>query len=298
LAHNPFIGPNPVLNAPGDTTPPVQVSLGDKTAQGSFLLDTGAAASMISTHVASELNVRYVAGTEGTDNPALEIFNPTTGQGVMQLPDQFKLTIGGIGGQTTVAGFYLDSLMLHVMAQNGGILPDNDPNNLRFVGAPVLVHDITLAGATPDQDITLDGILGMNFLTSSVNVTVNGSDVAADGYTPGAFDWVTFDETNGILGLALNSQFALPTPGDFNGDGKVDGADLAAWQSNFPLASGGTLAAGDSDGDGDVDGADFIAWQTHLGAGSGSGASPVPEPGAFILALSALAGWWLRKRFA
>lgn len=293
LAHNPFIGPNPVLNAPGDTTPPVQISLGDKTTQGSFLLDTGAAASMISTHLASQLNVRYVPGTEHTDNPALEIFNPTTGQGVMQLPDQFKLTIGGIGGQTTVAGFYLDSLMLHVMAQNGGILPDNDPNNLKFIGAPVLVHDITLAGATPDKNITLDGILGMNFLTASVNVTVNGSDVAAAGYTPGAFDWVTFDDTNGILGLALNSQFNPPIPGDFNADGKVDALDLSLWQSHFPVPSGGTLATGDADGDGDIDGADFIAWQTHYGAGAAANA--VPEPAAWILTLSAFVGLGVRN---
>ncbi|MCC7083803.1 MAG: hypothetical protein IT427_02220 [Pirellulales bacterium] len=61
---------------------------------------------------------------------------------------------------------------------------------------------------------------------------------------------------------------AAPTssghPGDFDGDGDVDGADFVAWQTHFPTASGATLAGGDADGDGDVDGADFVSWQTNF----------------------------------
>jgi hypothetical protein len=81
---------------------------------------------------------------------------------------------------------------------------------------------------------------------------------------------------------------AVAQPGDFNGDGNVDGIDFAAWQSNFPKAADATLGQGDGDGDGDVDGADFVVWQTNFPFPSGS-TTVVPEPGAVILAAIAMA---------
>jgi hypothetical protein len=160
----------------------------------------------------------------------------------------------------------------------------------------VLVHDIVLNHPDPNQTITLDGILGMNFLTGSVNVTVTGTEIVGAGYTAGAFDWLVFDETTGTLGLKLNSAFVPTIPGDFDSDGDVDGADFVAWQTHFPLATGGTLATGDADGDGDVDGADFVAWQTHFPYSPGAGASPVPEPQAIMLVALGLASWFAARR--
>lgn len=81
-----------------------------------------------------------------------------------------------------------------------------------------------------------------------------------------------------------------PHAGDFNGDGDVDGADFFAWQTNFPTSMSATLEDGDADGDGDVDGADFVVWQTNFPFTSGSGAAPVPEPTAAILAALATFG--------
>jgi len=69
---------------------------------------------------------------------------------------------------------------------------------------------------------------------------------------------------------------------DFDGDGDVDGADLAVWQSSFGIGAGA-----DADGDGDSDGADFIVWQLHLGSGlplTGQGQA-VPEPAGLGLML-------------
>lgn len=74
-------------------------------------------------------------------------------------------------------------------------------------------------------------------------------------------------------------------PGDFNGDGMVDAADLAQWQGNFPKSAGGNWTTGDADGDGDVDGADFIVWQTHFGT---TAAAAVPEPGGILIAATGL----------
>jgi hypothetical protein len=73
---------------------------------------------------------------------------------------------------------------------------------------------------------------------------------------------------------------AVPVPGDFDGDGDVDGADFVSWQTNFPKTSGATLAQGDADADGDVDGADFVVWQTHFPTAANPEVVPVPEPAA------------------
>jgi parallel beta-helix repeat protein len=56
--------------------------------------------------------------------------------------------------------------------------------------------------------------------------------------------------------------------GDFDADGNVDAADLAAWKQGF---ASGTLGGGD-----------FLVWQRQLGAGTGAGI--VPEPAGELLA--------------
>jgi hypothetical protein len=54
---------------------------------------------------------------------------------------------------------------------------------------------------------------------------------------------------------------------DLNGDGRLDSADLVAWQSSYGLDAGA-----DADGDGDTDGRDFLIWQRQY--------LPNPEPNA------------------
>jgi hypothetical protein len=95
----------------------------------------------------------------------------------------------------------------------------------------------------------------------------------------------------------------LALPGDFNGDGVVDGGDLVAWRTGLGMDSNATRSDGDADRDGDVDGQDYLAWQRHLGAnlmvGVASSASSVPEPGAGILVACCVGfGWRLRRRRA
>jgi MYXO-CTERM domain-containing protein len=95
---------------------------------------------------------------------------------------------------------------------------------------------------------------------------------------------------------ATGSYVGMAHPGDFDSDGDVDGADFVAWQTNFPTATGATLAQGDADGDGDVDGADFVVWQTNFPFTPGPGASPVPEPAAGLLAAIGVAAIVVARR--
>jgi hypothetical protein len=189
---NPFIGPNPVAPA-GDTTPGVTVKLGARSATGSYLLDTGAAASMISQATAEKLGVQYAPGTYGTDNPVL------VDAGGNSLSDQFFLTIGGIGGTVKSAGFWLDEMDVPTI--------EGDP--IRFVSAPVIVSDITVKDPVTNQTLTLDGIFGMNNLVGSVFISETGGvlpDIGQAATTP--FNWLVFDSVNKILGLDA----PLPTP--------------------------------------------------------------------------------------
>lgn len=89
--------------------------------------------------------------------------------------------------------------------------------------------------------------------------------------------------SDGRIGLYVATPLE---PGDFDGDGDVDGADLATWQAGFGDASA-TRADGDADRDGDVDGQDFLIWQRARTASSAAAASTtVPEP-TFSLSLVA-----------
>jgi MYXO-CTERM domain-containing protein len=88
---------------------------------------------------------------------------------------------------------------------------------------------------------------------------------------------------------------AVAPPGmgaDFNGDGIVDGNDMAIWQSNYGLGSNpppaATQADGDANGDGVVDGADFLLIQQKYGGPPAVPAvATVPEPSSVLLALAA-----------
>lgn len=190
LAGNPMIGPNPInqidSSVPAGNAPPVSMSEsidgGSFNAQGSFLFDSGSASSFISTQMAADLHVHYAPGTYGTANPILVDDN---GQ---PLDNQFQLPIGGTSGSITAAGFYMSSLTLQT--QQG--VP------IRFINAPVLVIDVNLDDSVTGRTITLDGDFGMNYIVASLALDNTGSLSGSRG-TP--WDWVTYDQTTGLLGF-------------------------------------------------------------------------------------------------
>ena len=180
LAANPFIGPDPLKPA-GDRTPPLVVTHGGKTFAGSWLLDTGAATSMISRRGAEAVGVTYAAGTVNTDAPQLV--------GVAA-DRQFTMTVGGIGGTRKAAGFYLDRLTLRT----------TEGRPVTYLHAPVLVLDVTAKDAAAGTPFTLDGVFGMNFLVASARLT-EGVLPDVDRITPGPFRLIVFDQPRGLLGL-------------------------------------------------------------------------------------------------
>jgi len=99
-----------------------------------------------------------------------------------------------------------------------------------------------------------------------------------------------------VLDLAflrdLGYETVTPTlPADYNGDGDVDGADLATLENWY-----GINANGDTDGDGDTDGTDYLNWQRAY-TGQGGVISLVPEPSTVTLLLLTVAAFSFCGRF-
>jgi hypothetical protein len=109
------------------------------------------------------------------------------------------------------------------------------------------------------------------------------------------FDFLFADESTLRTGVVAYGTIP-PTeiPGDFDGNGQVNGADLAQWKGDF-----GVNGLSDANNDGDSDGADFLIWQRNLGTGVpvNAAATPVPEPASFALVV-AIGVLWGSRRFA
>jgi len=178
LAPNPFLGPSPLGARAGEkAAPPVVLVHKGKRQNVGMLLDTGAAASFISTKHAETLGITYASG----------------GGSLRGVPadKQFTLTVGGIGGQKKRSGFFLDEMRV----------PTTENDELIYRGAPVLVLDITVKDVQ-GKEVTLDGVFGMNFLVASANIT-EGLLPDIGKLTEGPFEWIVFDEPKALLGLKL-----------------------------------------------------------------------------------------------
>jgi hypothetical protein len=192
LADNPMIGPSPVGPAKaGAGADRIIVTFGGKTASGTWLLDTGAAASMISSEQAKKLGITYVESTQHTDSPKL--------QGVPE-DQQFTFAVGGVGGTKTSAGFFLDTLTL----------PTRERDPIVYKRAPVLVNDITIEDPQTKQIVTLDGVLGMNFFVASAAIKQAGLLPDITNLTACAYDLIVIDEPGATLGLKLKPEFLTP----------------------------------------------------------------------------------------
>lgn len=190
LAHNPFIGPAPFSTAaPGD---PPGITLhrmlsGTSTAAsatGSWLFDSGAQLSFMSSAMALSLGVELSFDQDG--NPVLTDLNTHAAPA-----GQFEVALGGAGGNAgTLLGFTVDELDL----------PTTD-GLIKFHNVPIAVLDVTVSDGTTSY--TLDGDFGMNLLLPSMDTTAGNT-------TGGAFDFFSFDEATGLL--SLTDSTVVPEP--------------------------------------------------------------------------------------
>jgi autotransporter-associated beta strand protein len=157
-----------------------------------------------------------------------------------------------------------------------------------FVDQAKLVMDVAGLLAGTEFDV----------LQASGAVTLGGTlqVVLGDGFSPSAgqrFNLISASSVSGafsaaVLPTAPHLNFALlytpisvvmsvtPAPsGDYNVDGRVDGADMALWQRS--LGSTTNLAA-DGNGNGVIDAADLGVWSAAFGSSAIVPQVGVPEP--------------------
>lgn len=121
------------------------------------------------------------------------------------------------------------------------------------------------------------GVGGLSLLTGTV--PANGKvTLAVTGTNDDAYEGDHLER--GAYELKLTLGGGVDYAADFNNDGKVNGADLAAWKLAF-----GQDAGADANNDLKTDGADFLVWQRQFGSGvpTTAAAAAIPEPASAAL---------------
>lgn len=174
-------------------------------------------------------------------------------------------------------------------ALTGGVAPDYSPLPANFFNpnASTILFDfahtfdtLTLTGSQIPKD-------GVNSLTDTDLAPESG----VDNMVVGVNSPTNFAGAAGSVNLGGGTLI----PGDFTGDGVVNGADLTRWRNNFGATGAPTVAQGNADADGDVDGRDFLIWQRNVGNTS---VAAIPEPTAALLAAFAVIAAVVKARSA
>lgn len=214
----------------------------------------------------------------------------------------YAVNSGGTLGGTGTIGNASTPVNVAVAVNAGGTLAPG-----ASIGTLSVVGDVTFADSTSIFKVEADGTSSTaDLLAVTGNLTLNGASLLASllsGTTPsGPYTIATYSGTltgtfsapAGIsinYGTGTNSQItmtinSLSLPGDYNADGKVDGADYVLWRKS-PSTYGG-------------DPAGYNTWRAHYGQTAGAGTSlgggAVPEPATATLLLIALAAYGCRRR--
>lgn len=209
------------------------------------------------------------------------------------------------------------------LTNNGGVIAPGRTNNEMLVDGDLVLDsgilEIELGGAGEfdvievGETARLGGLLRVELVDRGAGLFVPelGDQfpflIAFGGITR-SFDVFEFPaltpglawslDASGSEAMVLSVVADASNAADFNGDGFVNGDDLAIWRAGFGSATQTTNANGDADGNGTVDGADFLVWQRNATHVSIDPSAAVPEPATCTLLLLAAAGAALRSRFA
>jgi cytochrome c peroxidase len=252
--------------------------------------------SMVSYN--SKFDQAVAAGTPQARNYAAVFTNPQERQAV-ELGD----TIFHLAGQCS--GCHTTNAQIATTTHNIGLDPNNSgtdgAGNGRFK-APSLrnvearegyMHDGRFDTLAEVVQFYSNGIQNNPFLDSALDPSSGNLFNPTERAALVAFLKALTDNT--FLTSSLFSDPFVSLPGDFDGNGVVNGLDLTVWQGAF-----GQTGLGDADDDGDSDGRDYLIWQRNFGRTWDdllplSAITSVPEPSTAILCAVALSAAFLRR---
>ncbi|BBO30819.1 hypothetical protein [Lacipirellula parvula] len=234
---------------------PTPVALGDATEDLAFTYTDG---GVTRTGV-----INYI-GSQKVNNLTL-LVDPATGQTQIRNTSNFPISLDG-----------------YTVASTFGALDTAQWSSLDDQNAA--------GGDWQEANVNVNRISELKF-GGSVNLSTNQSLPIGSAYneTSGkkdlTFQFLLSGEATARTGAVVYGTITAPSvPGDFDGNGLVNAADLTKWKSDY-----GVNANSDANGDGKSDGADFLIWQRNFGAGAATVASAaVPEPSTAALLLCCL----------
>ena len=155
-------------------------------------------------------------------------------------------------------------------------------SNRDGIGARVIV--------TPDLDSPAESMLreieaGSHFLAQSERTAHFGLGASASTIDEVLVLWPSGYHQR-LVDVPANVELIVTeTPGDFNGDGLVNGADYTLWRDSNGTT--GDLLAADANGDGMVDSTDYAMWAAGFGQAAYTVVPPqtsvtVPEPSSAV----------------
>lgn len=149
-----------------------------------------------------------------------------------------------------------------------------------------------------ETDSTSTNWTAANFAEAFLNAEVDITFETEFGNNRPLSYYETLGENFGIAFYNAWIQVANPDAADFDEDGDVDNADLAAWRNGYGTNGSAEHYHGDADGDSDVDGDDFLVWQKQFGNGvpATTAVAAVPEPTTILLATLAALALTARRR--
>jgi len=222
---------------------------------------------------------------------AVGLIDPSYASLEEYMPHHVGLTaeVGGIGpGALTVPILQLDEIRI----------PAKENFYVVWRNVDVMVVDIDVP---VEGGMTLDGVMGLNLLLPSVTVDPADPLGAFDDISPGYFDSIVFDATDGgAVELRLYCELAPAAilAGDMDGSGAVNYNDVApfvlaltdrdAYFAQFGLHP---ELLGDIDGDGAINYNDISPFVDLL-----VGGQPLPEPTAIAILSMGAAALLFRRR--
>ena len=241
--------------------------------------------------------IESIGGEMEFESPVLSSFEIIARDAIMRFTS--GLTNDGslsLGGNTMIHGDITGVGNIHVMSNSAVTIV----GDLTFTAANILSLTVGDSPGTLDvvgaADMT-GALIDLNYSAGIMSQPGDSYQIfqATDGitgYVPGVavadgFIWNITQSGNALIATRTGAA-AAPMTTDLNGDGVVNGLDVAIWEDNFPTFGGTPPVPGDTDGDGDVDGIDFLRIQSDFGgapspAVAAATAAVVPEPASALL---------------